>query len=118
MPYIKTIDLYEIYGPANSPDADMQNIAIFDNQIDRSSCGTGTSAKVATLWAKGELPLNKEFVYESVINTKFIGKAISKTQVGHYNAIIPEITGSAYITGFSQFLIDDDDPIKYGFTLK
>lgn len=117
MPYIKNIDLCEIYGPAKSADADMQNITIFDNQIDRSPCGTGTSAKVATLWAKGELPLNREFVYESVINTKFIGKAIRETSVGPYKAIIPEITGSAYITGFSQFLIDDDDPVKYGFTL-
>ena len=118
MPFIKTIDLCEIYGPAKSPDADLQNITIFDNQIDRSPCGTGTSAKVATLWAKGELKLNQDFVYESVINTKFIGRAIRETQVGPYRAVVPEITGSAYITGFSQFLIDDDDPVKYGFILK
>lgn len=116
--HIKTIDLCEIYGPAKSEDADMQNITVFDGQIDRSPCGTGTSAKVATLWAKGELKIGEEFVYESVINTKFIGKALRETQVGPYKAIIPEITGSAYITGHSQFFIDENDPVKYGFSLQ
>ena len=96
----------------------MQNITVFDGQIDRSPCGTGTSAKVATLWAKGELQIGEEFVYESVINTKFIGKALRETQVGPYKAIIPEITGSAYITGHSQFFIDENDPVKYGFSLQ
>ena len=116
--HIKTIDLCEIYGPAKSEDADMQNITVFDGQIDRSPCGTGTSAKVATLWAKGELQIGEEFVDESVINTKFIGKALRETQVGPYKAIIPEITGSAYITGHSQFFIDENDPVKYGFSLQ
>ena len=114
---INTVDLCEIYGPAKSEDADMQNIAVFDNQIDRSPCGTGTSAKVATLYAKGELGLNEEFVYESVIRTKFTGKAIKETKVGEFDAIIPEITGSAYITGYSQWMIDPDDPVKHGFVI-
>lgn len=117
LPHIKTIDLCEIYGPAKSPDAHMQNITVFDGQIDRSPCGTGTSAKVATLWAKGKLALGEEFVYESVICTKFVGKALRETQVGPYKAIIPEITGSAYITGHNQFFIDENDPVKYGFSL-
>jgi proline racemase len=118
LPNIKTIDLCEIYGPPKSKDAHMQNITIFDGQIDRSPCGTGTCAKVATLYARGELKLGEEFVYESVINTKFIGKALRETKVGEYYAIIPEVTGSAYITGYSKHLIDDKDPIKYGFSLK
>lgn len=117
LPHIKTIDLCEIYGPAKSDDADMQNITIFDNQIDRSPCGTGTCAKVATLWAKGELKLGEEFVYESVIKTKFVGKALRETQVGPYKAIIPQVTGSAYITGYAQWMIDEDDPVKHGFAL-
>ena len=117
LPDIKTIDLCEIYGPAKSPDADMQNITVFDWQIDRSPCGTGTCAKLATLYAKGELGLNEDFVYESVINTKFTGRAIAETKVGDYPAIIPQITGSAYITGYSQFMIDPKDPVKYGFAL-
>ena len=115
---INTIDLCEIYGPAKSKEADMQNITVFDNQIDRSPCGTGTSAKLATLFAKGQLKLNEPFVYESVINTKFEGKCVGETTVGEFKAIIPEITGSAYITGFGQHMIDADDPVKYGFRLK
>ena len=117
LPHITTIDLCEIYGPAKSEDADLQNIVIFDGQIDRSPCGTGTSAKLATLWAKGELEIGEEFVYESVIQTKFIGRALRETQVGPYKAIIPEVTGKAYITGYSQYMIDDEDPVKYGFSL-
>lgn len=117
LPDIKTIDLCEIYGPAKSEDADMQNITVFDYQIDRSPCGTGTCAKLATLYAKGELGLNEDFTYESVINTKFIGRAIGETKVGDYPAIIPQITGSAYITGYGQHMIDPEDPVKYGFSL-
>ena len=116
--HIKRVDLCEIYGPAKSPDANMQNITIFDGQIDRSPCGTGTCAKVAAMWAKGELQLGQDFCYESVIGTKFVGKAIMETNVGPYRAIIPEITGSAFITGFSQFVIDENDPVRHGFYLK
>lgn len=117
LPDINTIDLCEIYGPAKSEDADLQNITIFDNQIDRSPCGTGTCAKLATLYAKGELSIGQEFRYESVVNTKFTGKVLGETKVGDYPAIVPEITGSAYITGYSQFMIDQEDPVKYGFSL-
>lgn len=116
--HIKRVDLCEIYGSAKSPDANMQNITIFDGQIDRSPCGTGTCAKVAAMWAKGELQLGQDFCYESVIGTKFVGKAIMETNVGPYRAIIPEITGSAFITGFSQFVIDENDPVRHGFYLK
>ncbi|MBR5429545.1 MAG: proline racemase family protein [Firmicutes bacterium] len=115
--HIRTIDLCEIWGPPKSPGARLQNITVFDGQIDRSPCGTGTSAKVAELWTRGELQLNEPFVYESVINTRFTGRALRETQVGPYRAVVPQITGSAFITGHSQFLIDEDDPVKYGFRL-
>ena len=115
--HIRTIDLCEIWGPPKSPEARLQNITVFDGQIDRSPCGTGTSAKVATLWAKGQLALNEPCVYDSVLRPKFTGRALRETTVGPYRAVVPEITGSAYITGYSQFLIDDDDPVKYGFRL-
>ncbi len=95
----------------------MQNITIFDGQIDRSPCGTGTSAKLATLYAKGKLSVGEDFVYESVINTKFIGKILSVTKVGDFEAIVPQISGSAYITGYSQFMLDERDPVKHGFCL-
>lgn len=115
--HIKTVDLCEIWGPAKSPEADLQNITIFDGQVDRSPCGTGTSAKLAALWAKGQLKLGELFVYESVLQTRFTGCALRETRVGPFPAIVPEITGSAYITGYNQLLIDDDDPVKYGFRL-
>lgn len=118
-PHINTVDLVEIYGQAKSDNANYQNVVIFGSgQVDRSPCGTGTSAKMATLYAKGELGLNEPFVYESIISTKFTGRVLEETQVGEFKAIIPEITGSAFITGFNHFVIDEEDPVKYGFLLK
>ncbi len=118
-PHINTVDLVEIYGQAKSDNANYQNVVIFGSgQVDRSPCGTGTSAKMATLYAKDELSLNEPFVYESIISTKFTGRVLEETQVGEFKAIIPEITGSAFITGFNHFVIDEEDPVKYGFLLK
>lgn len=117
LPYIDRVAACEIYGPAQTPGVDLQNVAVFDGQIDRSPCGTGTSAKVAALCARQELEIGQDFVYESIIRTKFTAKALKRTRVGRFDAVIPQITGSAYITGFSQFLIDERDPVKYGFVL-
>jgi proline racemase len=118
-PHINTVDLVEIYGQAKSDNANYQNVVIFGSgQVDRSPCGTGTSAKMATLYAKDELSLNEPFVYESIISTKFTGRVLEETTVGEFKAIIPEITGSAFITGFNHFVIDEEDPVKYGFLLK
>ncbi|MCT4594728.1 MAG: proline racemase [Anaeromicrobium sp.] len=117
--HIKTADLVEVYGPAKSPEANLQNVVIFgDGQVDRSPCGTGTSAKVATLYARGKLDLNEEFVYESITGTMFKARALEEVQCAGYMAVIPEITGSAYITGFNYFLIDMEDPLRHGFTLR
>lgn len=116
--HIKTVDLVEVYGEAKSPDANYQNIVIFGKgQADRSPCGTGTCAKMATLYARGELGIDEPFLYESVINTKFKGRVLSETMVGDIKAIIPEITGTAYITGFNHLVIDEEDPVKHGFIL-
>ncbi|NEZ46040.1 proline racemase [Clostridium niameyense] len=117
--HIKTVDLCEFYGKPKSKDADVQNVVVFgQGQVDRSPCGTGTSAKMALLYAEGKMKVGEEIINESIICTKFKGKILEKTKVGEYDAIIPEITGSAYVTGFSQFLVDPDDPVKYGFVLK
>lgn len=118
LPHIKTVDLIEIFDAPTHPEANYKNLVVFgQGQLDRSPCGTGTSAKLATLYEKKELKLNEEFVYESIIGTLFKGRVLEETQVGPYGAIIPEITGSAFITGFSQYVIDEDDPVKFGFTL-
>lgn len=116
--HINTVDLVEFYGPPKNSNATLQNVVVFgEGQLDRSPCGTGTSAKMAALYSKGKLKISEEFVYESILGTMFRGKVIGETKVGNYSAIIPEITASAYITGFNHFVIDDKDPLKFGFKL-
>jgi proline racemase len=78
-------------------------------------CGTGTSAKMATLYAKGELKLNEEFVHESIIGSLFFGRLIQETKVGNYRSVIPTIRGSAHIMGIHQFVLDPRDPFPAGF---
>lgn len=117
--HIKTIDIVEIYDEPTHPEATMKNVVIWaGGSIDRSPCGTGTSAKMATLYAKEKLKINEEFVYESILGTLFKGKLIEETEVGGYKAVIPEITGSAFITGFNQFVFSENDPLKHGFVLR
>jgi|SRR5665648_108544 len=119
LPHIKQVELCEIYGPPKGKGSNMQNIVVFGKgQIDRSPCGTGTSAKLATLYSKGELGMNEEFVYESIIETKFKGRVIQEIKVGEFDAVICEITGSAFITGYNQMFIDSEDSVKYGFSIK
>jgi proline racemase len=85
--------------------------------IDRSPCGTGTSAKMATLYAKGKLALNEDFIHEGILGTTFTGRLIRETKVGPYRAVVPTISGRAWITGFAQYVLDADDPFPEGFTV-
>jgi proline racemase/trans-L-3-hydroxyproline dehydratase len=115
---INSVDLVEIYGPPTNLEADSKNVVIFgDAQTDRSPCGTGTSAKVAALYTKGKLSLGQEFVYESITGSLFRGMATEETTVDGKTAIIPRVTGSAYITGFNQWMLDEEDPLRYGFLI-
>jgi len=108
------VALTEIYEHTSPP----RNIVIFGTgQIDRSPCGTGTSAKMAFVHHKGLLKPGEPYVYRSVFGTEFTGRIIELTQVGDLPAIVPEITGKAFITGFHQFVVDDADPYKYGFNI-
>ena len=103
-------------GPAINPQANSRNVAFCGPEgLDRSPCGTGTSAEMATLYAKGELGLNEEFVSESIVGSLFYGKLIAQTQIGSYPAVVPTIRGSAYITGFQQIVLDWRDPWPRGF---
>ena len=105
-------------GPPNDPRADLRNVTVFaDAQVDRSPCGTGTAAVMAVLDAMGLLADDRPFVHESLVGTLFRGRAAGRTQVGDYEAIVPEIEGSAWITGEHTFLIDDDDPLRDGFRI-
>jgi 4-hydroxyproline epimerase len=86
-----------------------------DKAIDRSPCGTGTSARMAQLHAKGALKLGDLFVHESYIGSRFIGRIETETELGGKPAIIPSIEGSAIATGRNEIWIDDDDPFAHGF---
>ncbi|MCL2854488.1 MAG: proline racemase family protein [Defluviitaleaceae bacterium] len=115
---ITTCDLVEIYSDPIGQGATARNVVIFgDGQVDRSPCGTGTCAKLAALHAKGQIKEGEVFVYESILGTQFKGKIISTETVGDFDAVIPEITASAYITGLNTYVIDDRDPLKHGFIL-
>lgn len=92
-------------------------MAIHPGWFDRSPCGTGTSARMAQLHARGELALNQDFVNESYIGTRFIGRLVESTSVGGYDAVIPTITGRAWITGTAQYFLDPTDPFPKGFLL-
>ena len=103
-------------GPPGVPEADLRNVTIFaDAQVDRSPCGTGTSAVMAVVDAMGLLSEDKPFVHESLIGTRFSGRIAGRTPVGEYQAIVPEIEGSAWITGEHTFLVDEADPLREGF---
>lgn len=116
---IESVELVEVFGPPKSAGADCQNIVVLGHgEVDRSPCGTGTCAKVAALVAKRQLGLNEDFVHESVFRTKFTARAVEKTTVGPYSAIVPEITGSAFITGFNRLVLDEEDPLQCGFQLQ
>ena len=117
--HIHSVDLVEWWSETETKDATLKNCVVFgQGQVDRSPCGTGTCAKMATLFAKGELKVGEKFYYESILGTIFEGEILGTTKVGDYDAVIPQITGSAYITGFNHFVIDEEDPVKYGFVWK
>ncbi len=123
LPHIdKIIDL-RCYVELVSDGADSRNVVILgDHMVDRSPCGTGTCAEVALRYARGQLGLGEPFVTESIIGTRFTGQVIAETQVGSgsevFPAVIPKVTGSAYITGLHQFVLDVEDPFPEGFRLK
>ena len=114
---ITTVDLVEFYGPTPNPDkADLRNVVIFgEAQADRSPCGTGTSAKLATLKKWGEIEVGQKFRYESFMGSLFVGEIKELTKVADYDAVVPMITGSCYLTGVGTYLIDPLDNLKYGF---
>jgi len=117
-PFIEGLTHVEFYGAPTHPEAHAKNaVVIPPGSIDRSPCGTGTSAKVATLYAKGKLKMGEKFVHESILGTLFEAQIVEETKVGNLLAVIPEISGRAYVTGINQFVVDPDDPLKEGFLL-
>lgn len=114
--HIRTIDLVEIHSRGPAQAGAHRNLVVFgQGQFDRSPCGTGTCARMAALHAKRRLALDEEFVHESLIGTAFTGRLLRETTVGDLPAVVPEITGRAFITGFQQFVLDPADPLRDGF---
>jgi proline racemase len=108
-----------IDGPPLGKDAHSRNVCIFaEGEVDRSPTGTGVSGRVALEHAKGRLAVGEPLVIESLIGTRFTGRVLRETTFGEYAAIIPEVEGSAWITGRHEFLIAPDDPLKDGFILR
>jgi proline racemase len=112
-----------IYGtiftaPPQAEGAHLRNVTIFaDAEVDRSPCGTGTAAVMAVLDEMGVLSGDTPFVHESLIGSCFTGTIAARTRVGDHAAIVPEIGGSAWITGEHTFLVDADDPLRAGFRI-
>ena len=124
------ITIGQLSGPAHDPTNSRRNVvtvstgtldwdrpATWTGAIDRSPCGTGTSAKMATLAAKGRLTVGDEFRHEGILGTVFTGRVLEEATIGPYRAIVPSITGQAWITGFADYVVDPTDPFPDGFTV-
>lgn len=130
------MDSYDIVHPAGDPrlnflygtifvqhlgeeDLHSRNVCIFaEGQVDRCPTGTGVSGRLAIHAARGELATGEPIVVESIVGSRFTGRILETTQVGDLPAVIPEITGTAHITGRNELLIDPHDPLAYGFFIR
>ncbi|MFQ5347345.1 MAG: 4-hydroxyproline epimerase [Rhodothalassiaceae bacterium] len=105
-----------MWADAGRDGADGRNAVFYgERAIDRSPCGTGTSARMAQLAARGRLAPGDRFVHESIIGSRFVGHVEEATRVGPYEAIVPAIEGTAYVTGFNTIFVDEDEPFPQGF---
>jgi proline racemase len=108
-----------ICGPPERAGHFGRNVCVFaEGEVDRSPTGTGVSARAALHVVKGELGLGEPFVVESILGTTFTGRASKRTAFGPYEAVVPEVTGSAHLTGSCEFWIDPADPLRHGFVLR
>ncbi|MFC6951853.1 proline racemase family protein [Halorubellus litoreus] len=120
----KNDDLEYVYGtifrgPAHGDDADSRNVCVFaDGQIDRSPTGTGVSGRLAIQHARGALDVGDPLVVESILGTTFTGEIVTTTTVGDVDAVVPRVTGSAHVTGRSEFVRDPTDPLRDGFRVE
>ncbi|MGC2403910.1 MAG: proline racemase family protein [Acidobacteriaceae bacterium] len=128
LPDIGGVSISQLSAPPAHPQASRKNAVVVSTgvfawddpqtwsaSLDRSPCGTGTSAKMAALYAKGQLGPGEDFVHESMLGTLFTGRLVGEAKVGRYPAVIPEISGSAWITGFANYVLDPTDPFPEGF---
>jgi proline racemase len=124
------ITIGQLSGPAHDPANSRRNVvtvstgmldwdrpATWTGAIDRSPCGTGTSAKMATLYAKGQLAVGEAFRHEGILGTVFTGRLVEEATIGAYRAVVPTITGTAWITGSARYVVDPTDPFPDGYTI-
>ena len=117
-PEVRTVDVTEFYGVADRASGRGVSAVVYgESHIDRSPCGTGTSAKMTLLHHRGELALNQPFVNAGILDTTFEGRLVAETMVGELPAVVPEVRGSAQVTGVHQFVLDPHDPFPLGFLI-
>jgi proline racemase len=117
-PFINGLTHIEFFTDAVHPDADVKNtVVVPPGGIDRSPCGTGTSAKLATLFRKNEIGVNQLFVHESIVGSLFKASIREVTMVKDLDAVIAEVTGSAWMMGMHRFFYNEKDPLKEGYLL-
>jgi proline racemase len=129
-PELSGISIIELTAPPTAPGADGKNTVVvssgtldwsrpasFTGVLDRSPCGTGTCARMAVLHARGKLAIGQDFVHEGILGTTWTGRLLRETTVGPYAAVVPQLTGSAWITGRAEYVVDAEDPFPEGFTV-
>jgi proline racemase len=116
-PSVRGCHHVQLLAPGSTAEHSRHAMAIHPGWFDRSPCGTGTSARMAQLHARGQLAVGAEFVNESFIGTRFTGRLLGETAVGRLPAVLPSITGRAWITATAQYLLDPSDPFPAGFLL-
>ena len=129
-PGFSGITIAQLAGPAHDPNnhgrnavtvstgkLDWDRPSTWTGIIDRSPCGTGTCARMAVLHAKGRLGLNEDFRHEGILGTVFTGRLVEETTVGDRGAVVPTLSGRAWITGFASYIVDPEDPYPDGFTV-
>ena len=127
---IRGVTIAELTGPAENPSATAKNAVVvstgaldwnreptWTGALDRSPCGTGTCARMAVLHARGRLQAGEAFVHEGILGTTFTGRILRETKVGGYAAIVPTLSGRAWITGTAEYVVDQEDPFPEGFTV-
>lgn len=123
------ITITQLSGPTDDPKADWRNVVTmasgdfswddpttWTGALDRCPCGTGTCAKMATLHAKGQLPLNQDFRHQGMLGNVYTGRLVEETTIGGKQAVVPTLTGTSWIYGLNTFVLDPDDPFTEGFT--
>lgn len=117
--FVDRVTHVEFAGPPKGENADIQNCVVaLPKVVDRSPCGTGTSAKAALLHAEGKLKVGESFNHESIIGSVFKCEIVEETTIGGIPAIIPKVTGNACVMGFATWIIDPKDPFPEGFLLE